>query len=107
MVIYEVNLSIDGDIYPEFKLWLKEHVNEMLQFPGFIQATLFKPEEDEVSDQEKITIQYQLENRAYLEKYFCEYASKMREKGIKRFNDKFTATRRILKVQEDFQHNCT
>lgn len=29
MVIYEVNLSIDGDIYPQFQLWLKKHVKEM------------------------------------------------------------------------------
>lgn len=100
MVIYEVNLSIDGGIYSEFELWLKEHVNEMLEFPGFIQASLLKPEQDEVSDQGKLTIQYQLENREYLEKYFSEYAPMMREKGIKRFNDKFTATRRIFKVQE-------
>ena len=61
MVIYEVNLAIDEGIYTEFRLWLKEHVNEMLQFPGFIQASIFKPELNEASDQEKLTIQYQLE----------------------------------------------
>jgi len=100
MVIYEVNLSIDRDVYPEFKAWLNDHVKEMLQFSGFVQASILKPEEDEISDREKLTIQYQLESRADLETYFIEYAPKMREEGIKRFKDKFSATRRIFKVKD-------
>jgi antibiotic biosynthesis monooxygenase (ABM) superfamily enzyme len=100
MVIYEVNLAIDEGIYTEFRLWLKEHVNEMLQFPGFIQASIFKPELNEASDQEKLTIQYQLENMDDLERYFTEFAAKMRAEGIKRFSDKFSATRRVFKVEE-------
>ena len=100
MVIYEVNLSIDNGIYTEFRLWLKEHVNEMLQFPGFMQASILKPEIDEISAQEKLTIQYQLKNRDDLERYFTEFAAKMREEGLKRFSDKFSATRRVFAVEE-------
>jgi len=99
MVIYEVNLTINRAIYSEFTLWLKEHVNEMLQFPGFIQASVFKLEE-EISDQGKLTIQYQLGSRADLDRYFTEFAPRMREEGIKRFNDKYSAERRIFEVQE-------
>ena len=100
MIIYEVNLSIDKEIYSEYKSWLKEHVKEMLQFQGFIQASILKQEQDDVSEQEKLTVQYQLEGRDDLEKYFVECAPRMREEGIKRFQDKFSATRRIFKVQD-------
>ncbi len=100
MVIYEVNLAIDDEIYTKFRLWLKEHVTEMLQFPGFMQASIFKPEIDDASVQKKLTIQYQLKNRDDLEKYFSEFAAKMREDGIKRFSDKFSATRRVFAVEE-------
>ena len=100
MIIYEVNLSIDRGIYAEYKSWLIEHVKEMLQFPGFIQASLLKQEQDDPSDQEKLTVQYQLEGRDDLEKYLIECAPKMREEGIKRFKDKFSATRRVFKVQD-------
>ena len=100
MIIYEVNLNIDREIYFEYKLWLMEHVKEMLQFPGFMQAILLKQEQDDVSDQEKLTVQYQLESREYLEKYFIECAPKMREEGIRRFKDKFSATRRVFNVQD-------
>lgn len=100
MVIYEVSLTIDGDIFAEFKLWLRDHVSEMLRFRGFIQASILKPEQDEPSEQEKLTIQYQLESRKDLERYFTEFGAKMREEGIKRFKDKFSATRKIFDVQE-------
>jgi len=105
MVIYEVNLSIDKGIYTEFRLWLKAHVNEMLQLPGFLQASIFKPELDEASDQEKLTIQYQLKSRDDLERYFTEFSAKMREEGMKRFSDQFSATRSVFSVEEMIENN--
>ena len=100
MVIYEVNLTINSEIYSEYKLWLKEHVKEMLHLPGFIQASIFKPEQDDGADHEKLIVQYQLDTRDDLERYFTEFATKMREESIKRFKDKFSATRRIFKIQD-------
>lgn len=100
MVIYEVNLTIDTDIYSEFCLWLREHMHQMLQFPGFIQASLLKPEENDLANQEKLTVQYQLDTRENLEKYFAEFATSMRNEGLQRFNDKFGATRKIFEVKE-------
>ncbi len=99
MVIYEVNLCIDEEIYAEYLVWLKEHVQKMLQFPGFLQASFFKPEQECNAAQEKLTVQYQLESRDALEKYFTEFAPKMREDGIRRFGNKFSAERRIFHVQ--------
>ena len=54
MVIYEVNLSIDGDVYTQFQLWLIEHVKEILQLPGFIKARILKPENENISGQRKV-----------------------------------------------------
>ena len=71
----------------------------MLQFPGFIQAFIFKEEQGDVFDQHKLTVQYQLENRVNLETYFSEFAPKMREEGMKLFGDNYSATRRILETQ--------
>lgn len=101
MVIYEVNLAIDGDIFTPFQLWLKDHVKEMLQFPGFIKACILKPEIETSSSKEKLTVQYQLEDRESLTVYFNRFAAKMREDGISRFKDKFSAERRIFEVKEN------
>lgn len=101
MIIYEVNLAIDGDIYSQFQLWLKEHAKEMLQFPGFLKASILKPENEDVTGKEKLTVQYQLENRESLNVYFSQFSAKMREDGIRMFKDKFSAERRIFEVQDD------
>lgn len=101
MVIYEVNLSIDGDIYSQFQLWLKEHAKDMLKCPGFINASILKPENESIFGKEKLTVQYQLEDRESLNVYFNQFAAKMREDGISKFKDKFSAERRIYEVQDN------
>ena len=99
MVIYEVNLDIDEAIYPEFILWLNSHIEEMLQLPGFMQASLLKQNSDEISGKVKVTVQYQLVDQDDLQRYFDEFAPKMREAGIQRFKDQFSTTRRTFEVQ--------
>ncbi|HAU1765220.1 TPA: DUF4286 family protein [Legionella pneumophila] len=100
MVIYEVNLLIEEDAYNQFQLWLREHAKEMLQFPGFIQAHILKPENEDTQTQKKLTVQYQLDNKSSLTNYFNQFAAKMREEGLMHFKDKFSAERRIYEVQE-------
>ncbi|KTD40101.1 DUF4286 family protein [Legionella parisiensis] len=100
MVLYEVNLAIDKSVYPQFQLWLKKHVKEMLQLPGFMQARILKPEQEKTEQQEQLTVQYQLENTECLDLYFAEFAPKMREEGLNLFKDKFSAQRRIFKVHD-------
>ena len=104
MVIYEVNLSINHEVYTDFLAWLKHHIKETLALPGFIQASLLKEDVD-ASNQEKLTVQYQLENKHDLNRYFDEFAPKMREEGIKLFQDKFSAERRVFDVAETIQKN--
>ncbi|HAU1181932.1 TPA: DUF4286 family protein [Legionella pneumophila] len=100
MVIYEVNLTIDPEIFVQFQAWLKKHVAEIIQFPGFMQACILKQEKETKSDKEKLTVQYQLDNRDNLSRYLSELAPKMREEGIHLFQAKFFADRRIFEVQE-------
>nr|WP_237578631.1 DUF4286 family protein [Legionella pneumophila] len=52
------------------------------------------------SGKEKLTVQYQLDNRDNLSRYLSELAPKMREEGIHLFQAKFFADRRIFEVQE-------
>ena len=68
----------------------------MLTFPGFIKANILRPENEKLLGKEKLTIQYQLKDSLSLEHYFEQYADQMRNKGIARFKDKFSAQRRIF-----------
>jgi quinol monooxygenase YgiN len=103
MTIYEVNLFVDKDIFQEFLVWLHEHAQEMLQFPGFLSASILNPEEASQEKRAEVTVQYQLEDRASLEQYFKEFAAGMREKGVLLFNGKFSAQRRILEVVDVYR----
>ena len=58
MIIYEVNLTIDGSIYPQFSVWLKKHVKDILEVPGFVQASILKPENEPINSKEKLTVHY-------------------------------------------------
>lgn len=100
MVIYEVNLTINTEIYPQFQLWLKKHAAEIIQFPGFIQAYILRQDKEEISNQKKLTVQYLLDNRDVLDKYFVELAPMMREEGLNLFQNQFSAERRVLEVDE-------
>jgi len=104
MVIYEVNLFVDREVYQEFYPWLREHAEEMLQFPGFLGAIILMPTENN-EDRQTLTIQYRLRSRLDLESYFSDHAAGMREKGIKRFGDRFSAQRRIMDIQEVLENH--
>ena len=43
-----------------------------------------------------LTVHYRLIDEAALQRYLAEHAPRMREEGMRRFGDAFTATRRVL-----------
>ena len=97
MVIYEVNLKINNCIATKFKVWLHAHVSEMLEIDGFIKAEILK-DNDSSDNFILLTVHYTVENYDKLEAYFLNQATQMREDGINRFGNKFTATRRIFEI---------
>ncbi len=96
-VIYQVELDIDPGIATDFDAWLAAHVEEMLAVSGFVHAEILADDEG-AADGEWLrrTVQYRVANREALEHYFAHDAERMRAKGIARFENRFTATRRIL-----------
>ena len=98
--IYEVTLSVDRDIADEFDAWLVEHVQEMLDIPGFLKAETFEIEDDDESRVRRVT-HYYLANEENLEEYLAGPANAMRQSGIDRFADRFAASRRVLRRKEE------
>ncbi|TAL59737.1 MAG: DUF4286 family protein [Legionella sp.] len=98
MILYEVNLKINHDLYAEYLMWLSEHVKEILQFPGFIKASIFHEEREEQDQFEGVTVHYYVQSREQLEDYFREHAARMRAETLKRFNSNFSVTRRVLNL---------
>ncbi|MGJ3500514.1 hypothetical protein PsalN5692_00398 [Piscirickettsia salmonis] len=107
MVIYQVNLNIDANIFNEYKAWLIPHMQEMLSFPGFLQADLCDDIETDININNEIPTQnltalYLLDSEQSLQYYFDHCAKPMRDDGIKKFGNHFRATRNILKISQSF-----
>lgn len=101
MIIYEVNLSINKPIFDEFLLWLKPHIDEILKIDGFNDAYIFQPvalAETTSEASHQLCIQYRVESFQHLEHYLAHHAEHMREQGLKKFPEQFSATRRVLQA---------
>jgi len=103
MIYYEVNLKIDHSIYDDYIAWLKPHIEEMIKFKGFIDARLLQQTDVNDEQNKHITVLYSLDHQEALQHYLKNHAHHMRDDGIKRFGDKFSATRRVFVVEEEFQ----
>jgi hypothetical protein len=100
-VVYEVNLEADAAIEAPFDTWLRDHVADMLQLPGFLSAEVLV---DGAAPPGRLrrTVQYRLRSQADLDRYLREHAPRMREHGFALFGDRFTAERRTLVHREEF-----
>jgi hypothetical protein len=69
----------------------------MLQFQGFQKADISK---EKLADMDakttKLTVHYTLDSEQDLDDYLKTHATAMREDGVKKFGDKFSAFRRIF-----------
>ncbi|MFK8017545.1 MAG: DUF4286 family protein [Gammaproteobacteria bacterium] len=96
-----MNLAIAEPRVTEFDAWLGDHVDEMLDLPGFVDATVFDQSDESDTGLAKRSVHYRLEDRAALERYFAEHAQRMRAEGVERFGEDMTATRRVLTQHRD------
>ncbi len=100
-VVYEVTLEADADIAAPFDTWLRDHIADMLQFEGFRSAEIFDDPSAPAGRIRRI-VQYRLRDAAALDDYLATHAPRMREQGVARFGDRFTAVRRVLPHREEF-----
>lgn len=99
-VLYEVNLSVDAEVAEDYRVWLAEHVREILALPGFVSARVWRVSEPSPpADRVQWCVQYILIDREALQHYLDVHASRLRAAGMARFADRFGATRRVLLVE--------
>ena len=101
MVIYEVNIAVDGAAAEAMAVWMKTHIREMLAFEGFAGATWYFL--DPEAGRQRWCIHYQVEGWKQLNDYFDNHAEAMRRDGLNRFGGKFSANRRVLYEREHFK----
>ena len=96
MVIYEVNLTVNDAIYPDYYMWLLDHVKEILAIEGFQKAEVGHIEHHKEDGKKRIRVNYFLDTYASLQNYFTHTAAALRAGAIEKFGDQFSATRRVI-----------
>ena len=98
-VIYEVNIEVDAAAHDEYRVWLRDHIAEILALPGFKGAKVFEVLEPPPSaGRIGLSVQYALQDRAALDDYLRDHAPRLRADGMARFGDRFQANRRVLRA---------
>lgn len=99
-LIYEVTVDAAASVSEELDHWLTQHVHDMLQLPGFLDANILHPKtlipSANVYTSVRRVVRYTLANRAALENYFKEHAARMRAAAQTRFGNRISSSRRIL-----------
>lgn len=98
-IIYEVTLDADASVRKELDAWLKTHVHDMLQLPGFLDVKIRRPKPQADSPDDNLSIRrvirFKLASRKFIEQYFQQYAARMRAETVMRFGEKIRASRRV------------
>ena len=96
--VYEVNCVVDKDVSEEFLAFLIPHAKEVADLEGFIDHEILLTEADKQEEAVHYTAIYRVDTRASLQRYFDVDAERLRGDTMKRFEGKFSATRRIHRV---------
>lgn len=96
MLTYEVNLTIDNDVFPDFYEWLLPHTEQVLSYNGFKKAEIGIIENQEDDNKNYLRLNFTVDTAENLQDYLTNHAPQLRTEVDNKFNNKITATRRTI-----------
>ena len=100
-VVYEVELEADAAIEGPFDTWLRDHIADVLQLPGFLSAEVLA-DTAPVAGKVRRTVQYRLQDQAALDGYLANHAARMHASGVARFGAQASERPRAMAQREEF-----
>lgn len=99
MIIYNVTIKVQHDIVDAWLRWMKEEHMQDLQRTGlFTDYRLCRLLEQDETDGITFSAQYFCDSLEDYHEYINRHANGMREKGQKKFGDKFIAFRTVMEA---------
>lgn len=105
MFIYNVTINVDESIHDEWKVWIEDHIKDVLATGRFLSAKLTEVLVEEEMGGVTYSVQYTAGSRKDLDDYYAYDADKLRSEGMNRFADKMLAFRTELRVVNEFFPN--
>jgi len=100
-VVFDVELEADAAIEGPFDTWLRDHIADVLQLPGFLSAEVLVDTSPAVGKVRR-TVQYRLRDQAALDVYLRDHAARMHASGIARFGAQASERPRAMAQREEF-----
>jgi hypothetical protein len=96
-VLYRVTIEVDVEAADGWLAWMRAvHVPEVLRERGFVRAVITRQEG--AGAVVRFVVDYTVEDRGALERYFTEAAPRIRAEHEARYGGRARATRQILEV---------
>ncbi len=95
-IIYEVSCTVSPEVSDAFAAWLRHHVPEVAALPGFLEGRWGEQVGGAAGGARTFVCWYRLADAAAMERYFAVDAPRMRADGLRRFGERYTATRRVI-----------
>jgi hypothetical protein len=97
MIIYNVTVKVEPTLAAEWVQWMKEtHIPELMATGLFEGHRLCHLLETDESEGVTYVAQYYLPTEKDYRQYIDQYATEMRERGLKRFGNGFVAFRTLM-----------
>jgi hypothetical protein len=94
--IYEVRISVPAQKAGDFRVWILEHIDEMVRLPYFSNAKLFAGDSLETADVAVFNVHYELTAKHSLQEYLQKSAAQMREKLPQQFAGELHFSRALV-----------
>ncbi len=103
MILYNVTITVDADVEPQWLQWMKEvHIPDVLRTGCFEGARLLRLLHMDEPGQCTYAVQYRCRDLDHLTRYEQNYADRLRRAHAEKFKDKFVAFRTVLEEQATF-----
>lgn len=98
MYIYNVTIKVTKDIVDDWVRWMKEeHMDEVIATGMFDRYHFYELIEPLDEEGRTFVAQYVTDRQERYQRYIDEFAPGLREKGYKRFGDRFIAFRSVMR----------
>jgi hypothetical protein len=103
MYIYNVTINIDESVHEQWLAWMqKTHIPEMMATGKFTQAKMCRVLVVEEMGGLTYSVQYSVNSKEILQKYYQEDAPRLRQDGLQLFSDKMLVFRTELEVISEY-----
>jgi hypothetical protein len=99
MLLYNVTLTLDLDIYKDWERWMRDtHIPDVMSTGMFLSYRICRLVGHDHADAEIFTVQYLVKDMAHLERYQQEYATELQQQHRARYEGKYAAFRSLMEV---------